>query len=98
MSPILLDQLSPLIQLKQWLCRISVSDASAVATAKSVLLEPIMEIKQSILKEGDGKWKKIANQQVSIIFNIDPKELMDVAKRYYLYVFKFSVFFIPKIY
>lgn len=81
MSPILLDQLSPLIDLKHWLCRISVSDTSSAPT-KPVLLEPVMEIKQSILKEGEGKWKKIASKQVSVIFNSDPKELMEVAKRY----------------
>lgn len=79
MSPILLDQLSPLIELKHWLCRLSVSDAPC-AVAKPVLLEPVMEIKQSILKEGEGKWKKIANKQVAVIFNTDPKELMEVAK------------------
>lgn len=80
MSPILLDQLSPLIELKQWLCRISVSDLSA-ASAKPLLLEPVMEIKQAITKEGAGKWKKIASRQVSVIFSTDPKELMDAAKR-----------------
>lgn len=80
MSPILLDQLSPLIELKQWLCRVSVSDSSTTP-AKPLLLEPVMEIKQSIIKEADGRWKKIAIRQVSVIFNTDPKELMDVAKR-----------------
>lgn len=83
MHPILLDQLSPLIQLKQWLSRMSISDAS-VTHASPILLEPVMEIKQSIFKEGDGKWKKIAVQQVSVIFNTDPRELMDAAKRYVL--------------
>lgn len=80
MSPILLDQLSPLIELKQWLCRVSVSDTSNVTT-NSILLEPVMQIKQSILKESRGNWKNIANKQVSVIFNTDPKELMDAAKR-----------------
>lgn len=80
MNPILLDQLSPLIDLKHWLCRVSVSDTSSAPT-KPILLEPVMEIKQSILKEGEGKWKKIASRQVSVIFNTDPHELMEVAKR-----------------
>lgn len=81
MSPILLDQLSPLIELKQWLCRMSVSNTDSSATStKPILLEPIMEIKQIIFKEGDGKWKKIANQQVSVIFNTNPNEVLETAK------------------
>lgn len=81
MSPVLLDQLSSLMDLKQWLCRISMTDTSSSATTKPVLLEPVMEIKQAILREGEGKWKKIASRQVSVIFNTDPKELMEAAKR-----------------
>lgn len=77
-TPILLDQLSPLIDLKHWLCQVAVSDTQSVQQ-NPLLLEPILEIKQKILLEGDGNWKKIAKKQLPSIFISNQKDLMEVA-------------------
>lgn len=87
LHPVLLDQLSPLIELKQWLCHIAVSEPQS-ATQKPLLLEPVLEIKQIILSEAGDKWKNIAQQQLPIIFSTNRRELMETAKRYFLSVVK----------
>lgn len=78
MSPILLDQLSPLVDLKQWLCQIALTSTSE-AKQNPVLLEPVLEIKQKILQQGEGKWKQIAKKQLPNIFIADQKDIMEVA-------------------
>nr|XP_022909776.1 zinc finger MYND domain-containing protein 10 [Onthophagus taurus] len=78
-SPVLLDQLSPLIDLKYWLCQLSVSSQPA-APPKPILLETILEIKNKILAQGERKWKKIAKQQLPIVFCTDQKTLMEIAQ------------------
>lgn len=79
LHPVLLDQVSPLIELKQWLCQVSVSDPPT-ATQKPLLLEPMLEIKQKILSEANEDWKKIAMEQLPVIFSTDRQELMETAK------------------
>ncbi|KAJ8925944.1 hypothetical protein NQ315_009796 [Exocentrus adspersus] len=80
LTPVLLDQLSPLIELKQWLCRLSVMDQPA-APSKPFLLETVLEIKEKILQQAGGKWKKIAEKQVPLIFTNDKDKLQDIAKK-----------------
>lgn len=90
MKPIILDQLSPLIELKQWLCRLSVTGEPS-APPKPLLLETVLEIKEKILQQAGGKWKKIAEKQVPLIFTNDQNALQDVAKKlvlYFLFIFK----------
>lgn len=79
MSPTLLDQLSPLCELKYWLCQLTVANQSA-PPPKPVLLETILEIKTAIMQQGQNKWKKIANQQIPLVFGRDKKELMEIAQ------------------
>ncbi|XP_018570966.1 zinc finger MYND domain-containing protein 10 [Anoplophora glabripennis] len=80
MKPTILDQLSPLIELKQWLCRLSVTGQPS-APPKPLLLETVLEIKEKILQQAGGKWKKIAEKQVPLIFTNDQSALQDVAKK-----------------
>ncbi|KAI4468940.1 zinc finger mynd domain containing protein 10 [Holotrichia oblita] len=79
MNPVLMDQLSPLCELKYWLCQLSVSNQPTVAP-KPILLEIVLEIKNAILAQGEGKWKKIAKEQLPLIFGRDKKELMEIAQ------------------
>ncbi|KRT82900.1 hypothetical protein AMK59_4797, partial [Oryctes borbonicus] len=79
MSPLLLDQLSPLCEFKYWLCQLSVSNQSTVPP-KPVLLEAVLEIKNGILAQGQNKWKKIAQQQLPLVFCRNRTELMEIAQ------------------
>lgn len=80
MKPTLLDQISPLIELKHWLCRASMLEQTA-PPSKPLLLETLLEIKESIIKECGGKWKKIAEKQLPNIFTNDKSTLQEIAKR-----------------
>lgn len=86
MKPTLLDQLSPLIELKQWLCRLSVTTQPS-APPKPLLLEVVLEIKEKILQQAGGKWKKIAEKQLPFIFTNDKSTLQDVAKKLVFFTF-----------
>lgn len=80
MTENLIDQVSPLIQLKQYLAKLTVSEAPS-RYIKPLIMETIPEIKTKILSEGFKKWKKIAAKHVSIIFDSDKDATMEVAKR-----------------
>ncbi|RZC36596.1 zinc finger MYND domain-containing protein 10 -like [Asbolus verrucosus] len=79
LTPVLLDQLSPLIELKHWLSQISMSDQTAKCS-KPLLLETVLEVKEKILEQAAGKWKKLAREQLSVIFCTDQKILMENAQ------------------
>lgn len=51
------------------------------APPKPLLLETILEIKEQILQECGGKWKKIAEKQLSVIFSNDKSNLQEIAKK-----------------
>lgn len=78
MQPVLLDQISPLLELQQWLCRATMSEQPA-APHKPVLLETLLTIRESILKQYNNKWKKIAREQAPVIFNNDKNQLKEIA-------------------
>lgn len=80
LTPLLLDQLSPLLELKQWIYQLSISN-QPTAPSKPILLETVLEIKQKILAEGNNKWKKIAQKQYPVIMTKDYKQLVEMAKR-----------------
>ncbi|CAH1958239.1 unnamed protein product [Acanthoscelides obtectus] len=80
MRPTLLDQLSPLIELNHWLCRVGVMEQS-VPSSGPLLLETVLGLKENILKECGGKWKKIAEKQLPLVFNHDKQLLQEVAKK-----------------
>lgn len=80
MKPTTLDQLSPLLELKHWLCRLSMLEHTA-PPSKPFLIETLLEIKESILRECGGKWKKIAEKQLAVIFTNDKTMLQNVARK-----------------
>lgn len=79
-KPVLLDQLSPLIELKQWLCQLSVMEQTN-ARPNPILLEPVLEIKAGIVKQAGGKWRTIAEKQRPLIFSNDKNFLQDTARK-----------------
>ncbi|XP_060531559.1 zinc finger MYND domain-containing protein 10 [Cylas formicarius] len=79
MNPILLDQLSPLFELKNWLCRVSCLQEYA-PPIKPVFVEAILEIKEKILQECQSKWKSIAKKQALIIFTNNKEKIQQTAK------------------
>lgn len=80
LTPIIMDQLAPLMELKQWLSHISISQQTA--KSRPLLLETVLEVKEKIVAEAGGKWKQIARQQLPIVFSSDEKQLMEIAKKY----------------
>nr|CAH7759453.1 unnamed protein product [Callosobruchus chinensis] len=80
MKPTLLDQLSPLIELNHWLHRVGLMEQSAPSTGP-LLLEMVLGLKDNILKECGGKWKKLAQKQLPLVFNNDKEALQEVAKK-----------------
>ncbi|XP_057654696.1 zinc finger MYND domain-containing protein 10 [Diorhabda carinulata] len=80
MTPCLLDQLSPLIELKYWLGQFSFMENPS-SKPKPLLIETVLEIKESILKESGRKWKKIAQNQFERIFTTDRETLQGIAER-----------------
>lgn len=79
LTPTILDQLSPLIELKQWLSCLSIMKES-VSLSRPILLEPILEIKEEILHQTGGNWKEIAMKQLPVIFCNDKETLIGSAK------------------
>ncbi|KAG5891672.1 hypothetical protein JTB14_020090 [Gonioctena quinquepunctata] len=80
MKPTLLDQLSPLIELSHWLCRVNLLDQSA-APPKPLLIEAFLEIKEKIIKDTGGKWKKMAERQLPVVFTTDKSLLYNIASK-----------------
>lgn len=78
LSPVILDQLSPLMQLKHFLSQICMGD-QPTANSKPILLESVLEIKKKIVSENEGKWKTLAQEQLPIVFCNDQKTLMETA-------------------
>ncbi|XP_044746819.1 zinc finger MYND domain-containing protein 10 [Coccinella septempunctata] len=79
LTPVVLDQLSPLIELKYWLNRISIMNQPA-SPPRPVLLEPCLVIKEGIMRQTGGNWKEMAKQQLPVIFCNMKEQLMENAK------------------
>lgn len=80
LTPVVLDQMSPLIELKQWLSHVAMVEQVAKGP-NPILLETILEIKERILEQSGGKWKKLAKEQLPVVFCNDQKTLMENAQR-----------------
>ncbi|KAK5648659.1 hypothetical protein RI129_003551 [Pyrocoelia pectoralis] len=79
LTPVLVDQISPLIELQQWLHRISVADQPCTPPVP-ILLEVMLEIQDKIIAECEGKWKQMARQQLSQIFSKNHAEIVETAQ------------------
>ncbi|KAL0276643.1 UNVERIFIED_CONTAM: hypothetical protein PYX00_004172 [Menopon gallinae] len=75
-----IDQISPLIDLKQYLLQLSVTNVGNQCT-KPLIMETIPEIKSKILSEGFKKWNKIAEKHINVIFNCSKGNMLEIAKR-----------------
>ncbi|XP_028130564.1 zinc finger MYND domain-containing protein 10 [Diabrotica virgifera virgifera] len=80
MIPTLLDQLSPLIELQEWLSRFNLMEENH-SDPKPLLIETVLDIKESILNQTGRKWKSIAQKQVHQIFTNDKETLQAIAGR-----------------
>ncbi|XP_071447066.1 zinc finger MYND domain-containing protein 10 [Hetaerina americana] len=72
-----LDQLAPLMDLKQWLSHLSVS--SPPVNAKPLVVEVVPEIRERILKSYSMKWKKLIAMQSKTLFNPVGVDMQDIA-------------------
>ncbi|KAJ1519303.1 hypothetical protein ONE63_004602 [Megalurothrips usitatus] len=79
MTDPLLDQISPLIDLKQFLCHLQISSGPS-SSKKPLLLEVIPEIRQNLLDMGSRKWRKIARKQSATFFHKDPATIQRMAQ------------------
>ncbi|KAI8116489.1 Zinc finger MYND domain-containing protein 10 like protein [Lucilia cuprina] len=80
----LLDQLPPLIDLKQLLCQLTMSSKSSNVSKKSnLVLEELPEIKENLIKETEesGGFLGIAQLQESIFLNNDKDQILNTAQR-----------------
>ncbi|CAK9810143.1 Zinc finger MYND domain-containing protein 10 [Anthophora quadrimaculata] len=74
-----LDQISPLIDLKRWLSYLSVSSCRTSAP-RAVNVELIPQIKSSIMEKYHKKWKKLAKQQSKFIYTTDAEYIKNAAQ------------------
>ncbi|KAB0803780.1 hypothetical protein PPYR_00750 [Photinus pyralis] len=79
LTPVLIDQISPLIELQQWVYRLSVADQPC-APPVPILLEVMLEIQDRIMATCEGKWKKIARQQLPQIFSKNHDDIVQTAQ------------------
>ncbi|KAK3917218.1 Zinc finger MYND domain-containing protein 10 [Frankliniella fusca] len=79
MTDPLLDQLSPLIDLKQFLCQLQISSGSSTLR-RPLILEVIPEIRRGFLNGGSGKWQKIARAQSKVLFHKDQEAVLRMAQ------------------
>ncbi|XP_061393593.1 zinc finger MYND domain-containing protein 10 homolog [Musca vetustissima] len=80
----LLDQLPPLIDLKQYLCQLSMSGNTSPPSKKSnLVLEELPEIKENLIAETEkyGGFLGIAQMQEKIFLCNDKDHILNVAQR-----------------
>ncbi|XP_037813715.1 zinc finger MYND domain-containing protein 10 homolog [Lucilia sericata] len=80
----LLDQLPPLIDLKQLLCQLTMSSKSSNVSKKTnLVLEELPEIRENLIKETEesGGFLGIAQLQESIFLNNDRDQILNTAQR-----------------
>nr|XP_031838964.1 zinc finger MYND domain-containing protein 10 isoform X1 [Nomia melanderi] len=76
---IILDQISPLLELKRWLSYLSVSSShSKVPQALNVELIP--QMRTSIMEKYYKKWKKLAKHQSKFIFTTNKEDVKNAAQ------------------
>ena len=102
MTEPLIDQIPPLLDLKQFLTNLSFQNV-LINDKKPLIMETIPEIKSNILKKCFKKWKKITKKQVELMFFPKKETLMEIGKRYlilplFLLILKGFFFFYSNFY
>lgn len=80
LTEIMLDQIPVLGELLRYLEHLSMMEPPAVK--KDLILEQIPEMRDDILRENEGKWKKIAKKQSKTVFNPSESDMRAQAKRW----------------
>ncbi|KAL6255736.1 hypothetical protein P5V15_012980 [Pogonomyrmex californicus] len=76
-----LDQIAPLIELKQWLSYLNMSPAMpSTNSICPIHVEVIPQIKSAILEKHHKKWKKLARHQSKYLFTTDTDYIKDAAQ------------------
>ncbi|XP_072755278.1 zinc finger MYND domain-containing protein 10 [Anoplolepis gracilipes] len=76
----ILDQISPLIELKRWLSYLNITAMPSSNASCTVHVEVIPQIKSSILEKYHKKWKKLARHQSKYLFTMDQNYIKDAAQ------------------
>ncbi|CAD7006136.1 zinc finger MYND domain-containing protein 10 homolog [Ceratitis capitata] len=80
----ILDQLPPLVELKQYLCHLSVSgNPSEVKLKSNLVLEELPEIREKLIAEVEqiGGFPVVAQKQEEIFLFNDKNKIIEIAKR-----------------
>lgn len=81
MSDTLLDQLPPLIELKHYLCALTVS-GNETSKSSTIMMEEIPAIKEEIIEKAKQiGYKEISEKQAKIFLNAEPDNIFAYAKR-----------------
>lgn len=80
LNEVMLDQLPILVEMQRYLEHLSMMDPPA--PARELILEQVPEIREKILTDNKGKWKKIAKKQSQTCFNPSTADVQAQAKRW----------------
>ncbi|KAG5682389.1 hypothetical protein PVAND_011742 [Polypedilum vanderplanki] len=81
LNDVILDQLPPLIELKQFLCTLQVSQDIANGL-NNLILEVIPEIKDKIIEKAKRTgWKNIIEKHKKLFVDMKENEVVEIAKR-----------------
>ncbi|XP_056001157.1 zinc finger MYND domain-containing protein 10-like [Ostrea edulis] len=80
LTEVMLDQLPILVEMQRYLEQLSMMDIPA--PSRELILEQVPEVRENILMENKGKWKKIAKKQSQTYFNPSDSDVKAQAKRW----------------
>lgn len=82
MSDTLLDQLPPLIELKHYLCALTVSGKQTSNSSSTIMMEEMPTIKEEIIRKAKQTgYQEISEKQAKIFLNAEPDNIFAIAKR-----------------
>lgn len=88
MTPVLMDHISPLIELKHWLCRIATMEETSDPPRPINIIEVVLDFKDRISKDVHkikGKYRGLAKIQLLTIFNNDKQFIQQTAQKYKMF-------------
>ncbi|XP_075209939.1 zinc finger MYND domain-containing protein 10-like [Lycorma delicatula] len=81
LTEVVLDQISPLVELKYCFSYMEMGSAGAGGNIKKpFILEVIAEFRDTLLNKPSKFWKKIAEKQIEVFTNVEEFDLRQVAK------------------
>uniref|UniRef100_A0A1B6IF70 MYND-type domain-containing protein n=1 Tax=Homalodisca liturata TaxID=320908 RepID=A0A1B6IF70_9HEMI len=75
----MLDQLSPLAELKHFLCQLSVANLPT-PQARPLILELVAEYRDKLLRKFANKWEKLTMKQADMLRDLDINQIRSIAK------------------